>query len=186
MRIALLALSFVSLAACGGPDTSQANNSSANTSETASPPPTAAASAVEPLATQPVSKADAAKVMHERHEGMEGLGKATKAIKRQLAGSSPDLAAIRTAARSITEFAPKIPSLFPPGTGPDVGKTGAKSEIWQSPQDFATKAHDFNAAARLFESAAAGGNVESIKAGFADLGKTCKACHDKYRSEMKH
>ena len=36
---------------------------------------------------------------------------------------------------------------FPAGTGPDVGKTRAKPEIWQNPQDFAAKIRDFQAAA---------------------------------------
>ena len=28
--------------------------------------------------------------------------------------------------------------------------------------------------------------IGPIKARFADMGGTCKACHDKYRAEMKH
>ena len=32
----------------------------------------------------------------------------------------------------------------------------------------------------------AGNDVNAMKAGFGNLGGTCKACHDKYRAEMHH
>jgi cytochrome c556 len=76
--------------------------------------------------------------------------------------------------------------LFPPGTGPDIAKTGAKPEIWQNPKDFEAKTIDFQKAAQAFGGAVAGSDLNAIKASFGDLGKTCKACHDKYRSEMHH
>ena len=38
----------------------------------------------------------------------------------------------------------------------------------------------------MFNAAAASGDVGAIKARYADLGGACKACHDKYRSEMHH
>ena len=37
-----------------------------------------------------------------------------------------------------------------------------------------------------FNQAAAGNDVAAIKKSFADLGNSCKACHDKYRAEEKH
>ena len=64
----------------------------------------------------------------------------------------------------------------------------AKPEIWQ-PQnkaDFATKLHNFQVAAPRFNAAVSGTDVGAIKARFAELGGTCKACHDKYRTEMHH
>jgi cytochrome c556 len=192
MRIALLAATsaFVLLAACGGPETSQANNSQANIADNASVPATANASAVSNgmvmLATKSVSGAEAANIMHERHEGMETIGKANKAIRRALDGGSPDLAAVRAGAAQIADLSRKASGWFPAGTGPDVGKTGAKPEIWQDPKDFAAKLTAFQKAAQAFHQAAASGDVNAIKTKFADLGGACKACHDKYRSEMHH
>ena len=192
MRIALLAATsaFVLLAACGGPQTSQANNAQANIADNASVPATANASAVSNgmvmLATKSVSGAEAANIMHERHEGMETIGKANKAIRRELDGGSPDLAAVRAGAAQIADLSRKASGWFPAGTGPDVGKTGAKPEIWQEPKDFAAKLTAFQKAAQGFNQAAASGDVNAIKAKFADLGGACKACHDKYRSEMHH
>jgi cytochrome c556 len=182
MRIAVLtALASVSLVACGQNATSTNNDvaeSSANSVE-------ATESAATP-APAPATKEEAMKVMHERHEGMEQIGKSTKTIKRALDSSSPDVAEIQKAAAKIAELAAKSPNWFPQGTGPELGKTGAKPEIWQNYPDFAAKDRDFVKAAQAFDAAARAGDLSQIKAGFADLGKTCKACHDKYRSDMHH
>ena len=181
MRIAVLtALASVSLVACGQNATST-NNESANVTNSAAP----IENAVIPAAA-PATKGEALKVMHERHEGMEQIGKSTKAIKRQLDSSAPDVAEIQKAAATIADLAAKSPNWFPLGTGPDVGKTGAKPEIWQTYPDFVSKDRDFGKAAQAFDATAHSGDLSQIKAGFADLGKSCKACHDKYRSDMHH
>jgi len=182
MRIAVLtALASVSLVACGQNATSTNNN----VAETSANSVEATESAATP-APAPATKEEALKVMHERHEGMEQIGKSTKAIKRQLDSSSPDVAEIQKAAATIADLAAKSPNWFPLGTGPDVGKTGAKPEIWQTYPDFVSKDRDFGKAAQAFDAAARSGDLSKIKAGFADLGKSCKACHDKFRSDMHH
>jgi cytochrome c556 len=192
MRVALFAAlgSSVLLAACGGPETSQANNAQANISTTASPPATAnesaAANGLVMLAVPSVSGAKAAQVMHERHEGMETIGKNNKALKRELDDSAPDTTALRLSAGQIANLSKKASGWFPAGTGPDVGKTGAKPEIWQNSKDFSAKLAAFQKAAQALNAAASSGDVSATKARFADLGGTCKACHDKYRAEMKH
>jgi cytochrome c556 len=181
MRIAILtALASVSLVACGQ-NAAPTNNEAANVTNSAAP----IENAVIPAAA-PATKGEALKVMHERHEGMEQIGKSTKAIKRQLDSSAPDVAEIQKAAATIAELAAKSPNWFPLGTGPDVGKTGAKPEIWQTYPDFVSKDRDFGKAAQAFDATARSGDLSQIKAGFADLGKSCKSCHDKYRSEMHH
>ena len=75
---------------------------------------------------------------------------------------------------------------FPAGTGPELGKTGAKPEIWQKPQDFAAKLRNFQAAAQVFQAAANAGDANAIKGRYADLVHTCSACHDSYRMDMHH
>jgi len=139
----------------------------------------------EAVAVPPATKEAALKLMHERHEGMEKIGKATKALGRETKASAPDLATVRSSAATIAELAPKVSAWFPKGTGPDVGKTHAKPAIWEKPEDFAAKTRDFQAAAKKFNATAAAGDIAAIKAGFGDLGKSCKACHDSYRTEDK-
>jgi cytochrome c556 len=98
------------------------------------------------------------------------------------------MGAVRASAAKIAKLAFEAGAWFPQGTGPDVGKTGAKPDIWlpQNKADFGTKLHNFQIAAPKFQAAAAGNDLAATKARFAELGATCKACHDKYRAEMKH
>ena len=135
--------------------------------------------------TAPLAKDEALALMKQRHEHMEALGKATKAINQQLKSSSPDLAVIRESAAKIESLAPKLQSWFPQGTGPDVGKTRAKAEVWQKAEDFTLKAQDFRRASTAFDVAAKRGDLNEIKSSFAALGKACKACHDLYRAPEK-
>ena len=81
--------------------------------------------------------------MHDRHEGMEKIGKAIKAIGALLKATIPTSPIIRTNAATINEPRRQSANWFPPGTGPDVGKTRAKAEIWQKHDDFAAKDRDF-------------------------------------------
>ena len=133
----------------------------------------------------PLDAARAKALMHERHEGMEDIGDAMKVLSREMKKDAPDLAAVRTNAATIADLAPKASGWFPPGTGPDVGKTHAKPEIWQKPEDFAAKADAFAKAAASFNTVAQGNDIAAIKAAHGDLGKSCKACHDLYRAEDK-
>ena len=125
----------------------------------------------------------ARRLMNERHENYEKIGDAMKLVTQQLKGSSPDLMRVREGATVIATLAPQVPSWFPAGTGPDVGKTEAKAEIWQRPEDFGTKAKAFEQAATAFQTAAQGTDLAAIRAAHADLGKSCKACHDLYREK---
>ena len=178
MRFVAIALAVAALAACEKPaaDSQQASAYEAtNASEVASSTVAAAA--------KPLPKGAALKLMHDRHENMEKIGDATKAASRTLKSGSPDLVVIRSSAATIAGLAPKVPSWFPAGTGPDVGKTEAKAEIWQKPQDFAARTRAFQQAALAFDAAAKAGEMPAIQARFADLGKTCKGCHDLYREE---
>lgn len=132
-----------------------------------------------------VSPAKAKAVMHERHEGMELVGKTNKILNRELKGT-PDMAVVRNAAATMNGLARKASGWFPAGTGPDVGKTGAKAEIWQKPEDFAAKVKAFQLAANNLNTAARGGNAAAIAAAHGELGKSCKSCHDSYRAKMDH
>jgi cytochrome c556 len=133
----------------------------------------------------PLARPQALAVMKQRHGHMETFGDATKVIYTNLQSGSPDVAAIRNASGKINALAPRLLTWFPAGTGPDVGKTRAKAEIWQKPEDFALKARDFAVAAKQFDVAARGGDVGEIKTAFKSLGGACKACHDPYRAPEK-
>jgi len=185
MRIASLVVAscITLLSGCGGPQTSQGNNSQADISDTRDENQATASN----LQAR-VSAGDAAKVMRARHEGMETIGKNNKVLVRELQGGSPDIATVRAAAATIAKLSMEASDWFPEGTGPESGKTGAKPEIWkpENKADFAAKLHDFQIAAPAFANSTAGTDVNAMKARFKTLSGTCKACHDKYRSEMHH
>lgn len=132
-----------------------------------------------------VSSTQAKAVMHERRHGMEKVGKTMKSLARQIKSGAPDMAAVKNAAATMDGLARKSSTWFPAGTGPDVGKTGAKADIWQKPQDFAAKMKGFQTAAANFNAAAQSGNAVTATASFGELGKTCKACHDSYRTDAR-
>ena len=185
------AVAFLSLAACNW-KAGQANSAQGNISQDNRPPATAKASVVTNngmantmvMLAVPLPKDRALQVMHVRHEGMEAIGDATKAINRALKGS--DVATVRANAAKIAQLSQQASTWFPAGTGPDVGKTRAKPDIWQSADDFAAKLRAFQTSARALQLAAGTNNVAAMNARFAELGATCKACHDKYRAEEQH
>ncbi len=153
-----------------------ANNAATSTSASAN-------SAAVALPTQPVSGEAATRLMKDRHENYERIGDAMKLASRELKSDNPNLVKVRGAADRIAQLAAQVPSWFPPGTGPDVGKTEAKAEIWQKPDDFAAKTRDFIGAARAFQGAVQSTDLTAMRSAHAALGKTCKACHDPYREE---
>ena len=150
-----------------------------------------AATAVLSLAATSVAfaalpKGKALAIMHERHEGMEKIGDTNKLLRREITSSSPFMPAVQSGAATIRGLSVKANGWFPVGTGPELGKTGAKPEIWQNQQDFVAKLRAFQAAAQAFDAAAKAGDMNAIKARYSALNGACKACHDKYRAEMQH
>lgn len=179
MKKLLIAAAVVALSAC---------NQSADTNEVlaeANSSGNEATAAVENAVAQsnatPLQKEQALALMKERHDNYEKIGKAMRAAKKGLDGN--DLAAVRQSAATINELAPKAERWFPAGTGPDVGKTDALAGIWQEPEKFASNMKSFREAAAAFNQAAAGSDVAAITAAHANLGKTCKTCHDSFRAE---
>ncbi|HZC37147.1 MAG TPA: cytochrome c, partial [Sphingomicrobium sp.] len=133
------------------------------------------------LAAAP-SKDQALQIMHDRHEAMEQLGKAMKELHRDLDTSPADVNAIRAQTAILASTAAKIPSLFPAGTGPDVGKTRAKPEIWKQQALFLQKSKDFAVVAQAIDAAAKAGDVNKVMALQERVNAACKACHDPFRA----
>ena len=176
-RLLAAAATIALLSSCSKAEDTNQTLAEANSSGNAAS--AAIENAVEQSNATPLQKEQALALMKERHEGYEQIGKAMRAAKKGLDGN--DVAAVRTAAATINGLAPKASNWFPAGTGPDVGKTDAKAEIWQQGAQFNSGMKDFQGAAAAFHQAAQGSDVEAMKAAHAKLGGTCKACHDKFR-----
>ena len=180
---ALIAISACALlvSACGQGSDDQGDQAASDSASSNPSSSVAGAAAAGPLG-RAVFGARAKKVMHDRHEGMEDIGDAMKVASGALRKDSPDLAKVRSAAATFARYAPQVKGWYPPGTGPDVGKTRAKPEIWKKPQDFRAKALAFEKAVKAFSAAAKANDLAAIRAAHAQLGKNCKACHDPYRA----
>jgi cytochrome c556 len=189
MRFVGLAVTGVAvlLAGCGDWKSGQANSPQANISNESRVPETANSSVVTPannmmlLAAAP-PKDQALRIMHERHEAMEGLGKAMKTLHRELDSGKPDINVIRAQTSTMAATAAKIPGFFPTGTGPEVGKTRAKSEIWKQRGLFLRRSREYLAAARAIDAAARAGDLNKVMALHESVDKACKACHDPFRA----
>jgi cytochrome c556 len=168
------------LGACGSGD---GNDALAEANVSGNAASAAVENAVQQSNATPLQKEQALALMKQRHKDYERIGGAMKAISRELKGESPDLAKVRSGAALIAELAPQVSGWFPAGTGPDVGKTEARAAIWEKPEDFAAKVQDFQKAAAAFHTAAQGSDVGAMRSAQADLGKSCKGCHDLYREE---
>ena len=183
MRVLIaITASVFAVSACSQGSDETSERAASNEAPTGGVAATATAAAAAGSLGKAVSGAQARKVMHDRHEGMEDIGDAMKLVSGELRKDGPDLAKVRSGAATFARYAPRVKGWFPPGTGPDVGKTRAKAEIWRKPDDFRAKSLAFEKTAAAFNGAARGTNLAAIRAAHADLGKSCKACHDPYRA----
>lgn len=104
-------------------------------------------------------------------------------IVQMVKGKTPwDAAEFAKHAERIAALAPQLPEGFPAGS--DTGaKTEAKPDIWKNGDDFKAKMNDFIAESKTLADIAKGGDEAKMKDQFKKTAGTCKACHDKYRSE---
>lgn len=130
--------------------------------------------------------ATASEVIAARQAHYRDIGKAFKGINDQLKSPAPDVAAIKAYAAIVTSLGQQQAkeNWFPAGTQAGQGlRTAAKPAIWQNAADFAAKRADFAKASSTYAGIAAKGDIEAIKSATANVGKTCKGCHESYRDQ---
>lgn len=117
-----------------------------------------------------------------RQQSYKQIGKAMKGIGDELKGGAPAIDTIRSNARTLDMLAPKVATWFPKGTGPEAGvKTAALPAIWTNNAEFKQDATAFVKAAHDLNVAAAGTDMDAIKAAAGAVGKTCRDCHQTFR-----
>jgi len=178
-KFILLVGACLALAACNS-----SRNEPAATAETESASATETREASAQLAaipTEELSGEAAIASMKDRHEWYEEMGDSFKSLNRQSKSDNPDMTAVKKATAVIAAKSAELPSRFAPGTGPDVGKTEAKANIWENQDDFMAKARDFHDAATRLNAVAMADDAAGFKEAFGKTGGTCKACHETYR-----
>ncbi|MBF0256283.1 MAG: cytochrome c [Gammaproteobacteria bacterium] len=98
-----------------------------------------------------------------------------------LKGKLPLQANLQAHARALHESISLFASAFPEGS--DFGETAAKANVWSDAAGFAAAADKSTAAAAALVKASETGDLQAIGAAMADVGKSCKGCHDEYRAK---
>lgn len=123
-----------------------------------------------------------AEQIEARQEKYEALGDTFRTLNQQFRSGNPDLAVVQEAAAQVPTIVEGMETWFPTGTGPESGiETEALSTIWETPDDFAQKITEHQAAAAALAKAAEGDDLQAIQAALQATGATCGACHDDYR-----
>jgi cytochrome c556 len=112
----------------------------------------------------------------ERMDLMKGIGAETRALGEMVQGKTAfDPARAAEARAALTEAAARIPSLF------EARETDPESEalpaVWEDRTGFVAQAEAMEAAARDLQT----GSAQALRNSFADLGQSCRACHEDYR-----
>lgn len=128
------------------------------------------------MSTELFAQAD---VIEKRQALMKSNSADAKAIKAAV--EAKDYATIETKAKDIMANAEKIPSLFPKGS--TQGKTKAKPEIWEKPDEFAKNPKNLSKAASELADAAKAKDDAAIAVKVKALGEVCGNCHKTFRAE---
>jgi len=124
----------------------------------------------------------AASPQEQRHELMEGVGKAAKTIGGMLQGETAfDAAAAISALQTWDKASGTFGELFPAGSESGYD-TEAKANIWTDREGFNAALNDW---AEAVDAAVAANpqDLESLNAAAGGVFKKCKACHEEYRVE---
>lgn len=120
----------------------------------------------------------------DRRQVMKDNGDAVKLVTAMLKGETPyDGAAAAASMKSINASIAKFVTLFPKGSETG-GETAAKPDIWTNKSEFDAIAKQLEEATAKAAAAAPSG-LDNFKTAMADVGKACKACHEKFRFDKK-
>ncbi len=121
------------------------------------------------------AQADAIKARKDnRQEVRQAMGAVKKVIDDK--GNAADVTPI---ALRIVELEKQFVTLFPAGS--DSGDTKAAAAIWSDRAGFEAASKAMETAGGALAEASRSGDLTKVAAAFGEVGKTCGACHDKYR-----
>ncbi len=122
-------------------------------------------------------------VIAERQAGFRLLRDSMEAIQRVVQLRGPNAEALPHA-RAIAEQAPKIKTLFPPGSDTG-GNTRALPSIWTDRAGFERVADAFTAQSNSLLAAAQGTDQRALAQAFEATAAACGACHRPYRAPQR-
>jgi len=120
-------------------------------------------------------------IVDDRVNGMEAMGKGLTAAK-----TATDAATAKAELVKAIAFAKAIPDKFPKGTAsgdPGVTKTRALPDVWAKPAEFKAAADALAVALQAASDAA--GDTAKFETAMGGVFKTCKGCHDAFRTKSE-
>lgn len=135
-------------------------------------------------ATAAIADAPPAAQIKPRQDKLRDMGGALKAITDEIKKGRIDWDnAVIPNAQTVKDRSVYILNWFPKGSGPEAHvKTYALPAIWQKQDDFTRLGKQLQADAVKLQQVANAKDEAGLKAQVQAIGKTCKACHDSYRS----
>lgn len=139
------------------------------------------AGAAFPMMAQADETSDNATV-ENRKMLMDGIGGAMGTLGCYMKGecSLPD-PVLANLAKGVAYAAGAAPAAFEAKTPDATVKTTATADVWTDWDDFAGRFPELQTAALALANAV--GDKGAMGAAMGNLGKSCKGCHDKYRSK---
>lgn len=143
------------------------------------------AAAVAQTAAPAKSAADAKTAIEARQQHFETIKKAFEPLGAMLKRQKPvDAGVIATNAAKLQTLANEIPAKFNVDTRAFKDtKTDARDAIWASAADFKAKSDGMASAAANAATVAKSGDAAGTMKALADLGKSCGACHDSFKTK---
>lgn len=116
-----------------------------------------------------------------RQSTMKAVGGHMTAMAAIIKGEVKHASHLRGHAAAMASLGKMGPDIFAKGT--EGGST--KPEAWSKPEDFKKALAAFATASENLSKAAQGSDKKAVGAAFAELGKSCKGCHDDFREKKK-
>lgn len=136
-----------------------------------------AAGAMVGGATIALAQAD---VIKQRQENRKETAATMRAIKGVI-DSKGDVKTVVQSAAKLKTLEAAFVKMFPAGS--DKGDTKALPTVWSDSAGFQAASKAADAAYDKLAVAAGSGDLAAVTAAFADAGKACGACHEKFRAK---
>jgi cytochrome c556 len=132
------------------------------------------------LAVGPMASIALGDAISDRKDNRKQMGDQMKALKAVVDANGPATGVVAPA-RKMVELEGSFEKQFPQGS--DKGDTKALPVVWSDWKGFETASHNMSAQATKMAELGQAGNMDAVKAQFAEMGKACGGCHNTYRAK---
>jgi cytochrome c556 len=127
-------------------------------------------------------QASAEKAIKVRQSSYYLMGHHMARINAALKGDAPfDKASLEGSATVLELLGRLVSDHYPPGS--DSGNTRAKPEVWKESARFKQLGQASQAESAKLLAAVQAGNLDAIKTAYGATTKSCKTCHDSFKSQ---